>query len=182
MERPDYRQAVNRLRITDILAEFDPHIVGTPPLGLAVPGGDIDIVCHAPDPHAFATRLWQAFSEQADFSLREWINGGRPVIAAFTAHGWPFEVFGAADRVRQQAGWRHFAVEQRLLALGGEAFRAAILRQRQAGLKTEPAFATCLHLPGTPYAALLELEAGPDDALARLLAAQGFPGIVRPPP
>jgi len=45
-----------------------------------------------------------------------------------------------------------------------------VLALRQAGLKTEPAFAELLALAGDPYAALLELESQSAPQLTALLA------------
>lgn len=41
-------------------------------------------------------------------------------------------------------------------------------------MKTEPAFATVLDLPGDPYRAVSELFGLPDDALVELLTKRGF--------
>lgn len=156
------------------LRAFDPHIAGTPPLGLDLPASDIDILCHAPDPAVFAAVVWDRFRNGSGFALRQWIGDGRPVIAGFHAHGWAFEIFGAAAPVREQAGWRHFDVERRLLALGGAPLREAVMAGRHRGLKTEPAVAAALGLSGDPYAALLDLQRQPDDALRRILLDAGF--------
>lgn len=165
-DRPDYREALARVGLLDLLAAFDPHVAGTPPLGIDVAGSDIDVLCHAPDPAAFAAHLWEFLRHEHDFTLWQWSGEARPVLAGFTAHGWDFEIFGHVLPVSEQAGYRHFRIEERLLALGGEPFRAAIMALRLAGAKTEPAFATLLGLPGNPYAALLDLEAEDDARLA----------------
>jgi hypothetical protein len=170
----DYRQAIDRLRILDVLRHHDPHVAGTPPLGIDVPGSDIDILCHASDANAFARVVWSAFHEQAGFSIRQWTGEERPVIASFEADGWAFELFGHPSPVPLQRGWRHFEVERRLLALGGAAFRRAIMKRRHRGAKTEPAFAHSLRLTGDPYTALLEIHACDDGQLSRLLAESGF--------
>ena len=142
MKRPHYREALRRVGAMTALAGFDPHLAGTLQLGLNLPTSDLDILCHAAEPDIFAVALWVAFSGEKDFSLRQWIVGDRPVIASFSAHGWPFQVFGQKKPVRKQNGWRHFLVERRLLRLGGTTFRAAIMRERVLGTKTEPAFAS----------------------------------------
>jgi len=170
----DYRQAIDRLRILDVLRDCDPHIAGTLPLGINVPGSDIDILCHASDAEAFTQLVWSAFGDQAGFSIRQWTQEERPVIASFKAHGWPFELFGHPSPVPLQRGWRHFEVERRLLALGGVPFRQAVMERRQRGAKTEPAFADSLHLKGDPYAALLEIHSRDYGQLSRLLAESGF--------
>jgi hypothetical protein len=120
------------------LAEFDPHLAGTPPLGVDLPTSDLDILCHAAEPEAFAVALWAAFSGETEFLLRQWIIVDRPVIASFIAHGWPFQVFGQKKPVKEQNGWRHFIAERRLLRLGGPTFRAAIMRERSRGVKQRP--------------------------------------------
>jgi hypothetical protein len=157
-----------------VLGAFDPHVAGTPPLGLDLPTSDIDVLCHAPDPGQFAATLWKTFGAQANFTIRQRVAGDRPVIASFTAYGWLFQVFGQVKPVSIQNGWRHFIIERRQLALGGQPFRAAVMRERADGVKTEPAFAAVLGLDGEPYQAVLDLEHNDDAALVRLLAKAGF--------
>jgi hypothetical protein len=174
MDRPDYDEALRRSGVMNTLAEFDPRLAGTLPLGLDLPLSDLDILCHAADPGAFAAVLWAAFRNASSFSLRQQIAGDRPVIASFNAHGWPFQVFGQARPVNEQDGWRHFLIERRLLELGGQRFRAAVRRERQRGVKTEPAFAAALRLEGDPFFALLDLERRDDTSLIPLPARAGF--------
>lgn len=156
------------------LAAFDPHVVGTPPLGLDLPASDIDVVCFAPDPDAFTRAVWTAFGTRAGFRMWQKIAPDRPVVASFVGAGWTIELFGQASPVSEQYGWRHFLVEQRLLALGSAAFRAAVMAQRRSGMKTEPAFAALLGLAGDPYEALLSLEHVSDIDLTALLVDKGF--------
>jgi hypothetical protein len=177
MSRPDYREAIKMAGIMTHLAAFDPHAAGTPPLGLALAASDIDILCHAGDAQAFGAAVWRHFSHYPEFSLRQWRSADRPVVASFFAFGWAFELFGQAKPVREQEGWRHFDIERRLLELGGEAFRADIMVARRQNLKTEPAFASVLGLPGDPYAALLDLERLPASRLLQLLAKAGYSAV-----
>lgn len=171
MERPDYRTALRVTSLLDALTGFDPHIAGTPPLGLDLPGSDIDILCHAPDPAAFAAHVWNRLSDHTEFALRQWADTSGPVIATFHAHGWWFEIFGSAEPVGTQAGWRHFMVERRLLAAGGNALRNRVMMLRHQGLKTEPAFAAALGLGGNPYDAILQLENRSGADLRRLVSS-----------
>ncbi|WP_206601521.1 DUF4269 domain-containing protein [Bradyrhizobium brasilense] len=62
-----YASAVTSSAVMELLKPFDPRIVGTLPLGLAVPGSDIDIVCHASDPNAFADIVWAHYQACDDF-------------------------------------------------------------------------------------------------------------------
>ncbi len=169
MRRPSYLEAIDNVGLRAGLAAFDPHVVGTPPLGLDLPASDIDVLCHAPDPAAFISFLWLAYADRPHFSIRQWIDRDRPVIASFEADGWCFELFGATRPVRQQDGWRHFEVERRLLQLGGVGLRRCVMEHRGRGLKTEPAFARALGLPGDPYEAMSALYERSDAELVQAL-------------
>ena len=164
-----YEEALRLVRVLDDLDAFGPQVIGTQPLGIAMPGSDIDVVCHAPDAAAFADALWMHYGEMRGFALYQWTTGQRAVVAKFSAYGWPFGLFGSTELVRDQAGWRHFVVERRLLALGGEPLRSAVMAARRRGAKTEPAFAEVLNLAGDAYAAVLDLYDCPDAELIDIL-------------
>ncbi len=115
--------------------------------------------------------MWSAYRDMPGFAMWQWQGSDRPVIARFHTAGWVFELFGQSRPVAAQVGWRHFAIEDRLLRLGGDALRDAVMTRRTGGAKTEPAFAQVLELKGDPYAALLTLEALDDAALRRRLHA-----------
>jgi hypothetical protein len=174
MERSNYLEALERTDVLRKLAAFDPHVAGTPPLGLDIPTSDVDVICFAPDAEAFACAVWKAFGTCADFRMWQKVGLDRPIVANFTGAGWIVEIFGQASPISEQGGWRHFLVERRLLALGGNAFRIAVMMQRAVGMKTEPAFAAVLGLTGDPYHAVLNLERCVDTELTILLRDRGF--------
>ncbi|MES5485449.1 DUF4269 domain-containing protein [Bradyrhizobium sp. INPA03-11B] len=167
----DYKSAVTSSAVLERLEPFDPRIVGTLPLGLAVPGSDIDIVCHVLDPNSFADIVWKHYRSADDFVLYRWTSGTRPAIARFVWDGWPFELFGDQRPVEQQRSWVHFEVERRLLALDDGRLRRAVGTLRAGGLKTEPAFAAVLGISGDPYQGLLDLAVETDAGLRARLAA-----------
>jgi hypothetical protein len=152
-----YQDALRTSRVLEVLQRFDPTVVGTLPLNLAVATSDIDVVCEARDPNAFADTVWDAYHQFERFQLYRWREERRPVIARFKLGDWPFELFADPRPVAQQRAWRHFEVERRLLSLDDGLLRATVARLRADGLKTEPAFARALKLPGDPYDAVLEL-------------------------
>jgi hypothetical protein len=166
--------------VLEVLAPFDPRIAGTPPLGLDLPGSDIDVLCFAPDAHAFTDTVWHNFSNAPAFMAKQLVRAPRPVVASFEVAGWRIELYGEAIPVEQQRGWRHFAVEQRLLALGGEDLPVAVLALRGQGMKTEPAFAAALRLRGDPYLALLDLGEQDDETVVSVLQAGGFARVAAP--
>jgi hypothetical protein len=175
-DRRSYEAALAECDVVRALAQYGPRIAGTPPLGLDMPGSDIDVLCFAPDPHAFADCVWQTFANAPAFTAKQLMRPPRPVVASFEAAGWRIELYGEAIPVEQQRGWRHFAVERRLLDLGGAALKLAVLAQRHLGMKTEPAFAAALGLSGDPHLALLDLGLQDDDTLVSMLHAAGFAG------
>ncbi len=82
-ERPTYQEALRRTDLLEILAPFDPHTVGTLPLGAARSGSDTDIVCCAIDRSVTATLLWEHFGDADGFAIYQWLAKGRPLIARF---------------------------------------------------------------------------------------------------
>jgi hypothetical protein len=173
-DRRSFEAALAECGVLRVLASFDPRIAGTPPLGLDLRDSDIDVLCFAPDSHAFTDAVWQNFSHAPGFMAKQWVRAPRSVVASFEAAGWRIELYGEAIPVEQQRGWRHFAVERRLLALGGEDLLAAVLVSRRQGMKTEPAFAAALGLKGDPYLTLLDLGEQDDETLVSVLRASGF--------
>ena len=173
-DRRSYEDALAECDVLAALAPFDPRIAGTPPLGLDLPGSDVDVLCFAPDAHAFTDAVWHNFSSAPAFTAKQLVRAPRPVVASFEMEGWRIELYGEAIPVEQQRGWRHFAVEQRLLAFAGEALPVAVLALRGQGMKTEPAFAAALRLRGDPYLALLDLGEQDDETLVSVLQAGGF--------
>lgn len=169
-----WQRALEESGVLERLAAFDPRIAGTFPLGLDLPGSDIDVVCHAADLDAFADAVWRCFAGCEGFALWQWTRAPHAVIAGFRLAGVPFEIFGSPEPVDEQAGWRHFVVEQNLLELGGAALSQAVRAERARGAKTEPAFANVLGLAGDPYAAMLALEAAREVQWRARLAAAGF--------
>ncbi|GLS43790.1 DUF4269 domain-containing protein [Methylobacterium brachythecii] len=173
-ERLGWEEALARSGLMETLARFDPRVVGTLPLGVAMPDSYIDVLAYAPDLHAISAVLLDQHGQEGGFFVRQWTTRGRPVVAGFVAHGWAFEVFASAEPVATQPGWLHFAVEQRLLELAGDAFRDMVMQGRSRGLKTEPAFAKALGLKSDPYSTMLRLSGEADSCLEAALAAAGF--------
>lgn len=174
MRNADFRTALAQSGALQSLKAFDPHVVGTLPLDIAVDGSDIDIACHALDPVAFTVAVWTAFASFERFKIHQWVGSERPVVASMSVLGWDIEIFGSRLPVRQQTAWRHFDIERRLLNWGGPQLRRAVMRLRLSGLKTEPAFAAVLELTGDPYDALLSMQELPDDQLGAFMDDRRF--------
>lgn len=152
---------LRRLAIFATLHVFDPVLAGTLPLGIVTPTSDLDVVCavYPPQAREFRELLRTHYATLPGFGLRETTSQGLPsLVCGFRYEDFAIEIFGQACPSRQQYAVRHLLVEQRVLAAGGGQWRAAVRQLKQQGIKTEPAFAALLQLPGNPYHALLTLE------------------------
>lgn len=162
---------LHRLAIFQRLARFAPVLTGTIPIGLDMPESDLDIICQAEDLDAFEAAVVDAYGRHSGFRCHRRVWQDRPaVVAAFHGDHFPVQLFAQDLPVCEQNAFRHMVVEDRLLHLGGDAARAAILALRRAGMKTEPAFAAHFGLDGDPYAELLRLSRLGPPALAAEIA------------
>ncbi|HEX8327327.1 MAG TPA: DUF4269 domain-containing protein [Hymenobacter sp.] len=173
---PRQREAHETLQILKLwqtLADFGPVLAGTVPLNIDVPGSDLDVLCevHPLMEAQFSAVLRAQYGHLPGFCLRRTTIGGlNCTISTFFYLGTEIEVFGQAVPAVQQRAFRHMVVEHAILQAGGEAWRQAVQHLKTQGLKTEPAFAALLHLPGDPYEALLTLEDKTPAELQALLA------------
>ena len=170
--------ALHNTGLWELLHEFGPVLAGTVPLGTDIASSDLDVLCEVPvaAQARFAALVQTHFGAQPGFRLAQRSIGGyATTVSGFRYKTELIELFGQALPTARQHGWRHLLVERAVLAAGGEAWRTAIRTLKQQGLKTEPAFAHLLGLPGDPYAALLALEAWPTEVLHQWVAARPLP-------
>jgi hypothetical protein len=164
--------ALDASGVFEHLRAFDPVLAGTVPLDIDTDESDLDVLCCASQLDVFAAVLIRTYRHAPSFEMRRGHVRDRPTVTArFRALTFPVEIFCETCAVELQYGFRHMFVEQRLLQIGGAALRDAIRQLKREGLKTEPAFAQILNLPGDPYEALLGLENAPNDDLRRMLGA-----------
>lgn len=157
------------LDIMNLLADYNPLLVGTIPLGIQVEGSDLDIICEVHDPAEFKALVVRCFGAMEGFASESREVQGIPRTKInFIAKGWPVELFGQPRRTELQNGYLHMIVEAEILAQMDDDFRERIILLKTSGWKTEPAFAKALGLEGDPYEALLELEKLPRSALYAL--------------
>jgi hypothetical protein len=161
---------LQRHAVLPIMQAYKPILVGTFPLDITVAGSDLDIICEVHDFPAFGQLVAQHFGHCPAYATRQLQLGGlASLVISFQLNGMEVELFGQPLAPEQQNGYRHLVVEARLLALGGAAFKEQVINLKTQGLKTEPAFATLLNLPGDAYQALLRLESLSEQELASLL-------------
>lgn len=169
MTRIPFEQAVEELGLMRKLRAFQPCVIGTPPLGIALESSDIDVACCAVDLAEFEQTAMAVFGEMDRFQMRRArLQEQDSVVVQFRACEWEIELFCQQIPTGQQWGVRHFLVEKRILTIEPKLIES--VRQRKlAGQKTEPAFAEALGLSGEPYEAVLDLENLSDSELADLI-------------
>ena len=152
------------------LRQFDAEQAGSLPIGLSVPGSDVDIICCFSDQATFIEHVTRQFSHMEGYSVK-CINskGSECVVCRFVDAGINIEVFGQKTPVRLQYAWKHRVVEERLLRLGGADFKGKVMAFRLTGMKTEQAFAAALQHDGDIKALLLSLFDASDQELVSLI-------------
>jgi hypothetical protein len=92
--------------LLDLLAPYQPAIVGAYPLDIATPEGRIEIVCRAADLPAFARVLKSTYGERdGDFAVYGGtLDAEEAVFAEFTLDGLPLEVSAQREHVHRRLG------------------------------------------------------------------------------
>lgn len=152
-------EVLTQHKILSNLAEYDPILVGTIPINIDIENSDLDIICYWKDKASFIEKIIFFFEKEAGFTIREiFINDRDSVVANFTIEDFEIELFGQNIPTKDQNGYRHMLIENEILQSKGNDFRSEIIKLKQNGYKTEPAFAFLLGLKGDPYAELLEYK------------------------
>ena len=162
-------------RVLEILRDSDPVLVSTVCVDLDIPSSDLDVICEAHDLEAFSTFLSTVFGAFRGFSLRRSDRSPPAVVAQFFHGSWEYEIFGQNLPVERQAAFRHLVQIDRVLGIGGAAWRDAIRTLKLGGMKTEPALARCLGLRGDSYEVVLSLEHLSDDDLIAVMSRASLP-------
>ncbi|MGO4771832.1 DUF4269 domain-containing protein [Flavobacterium sp. W22_SRS_FK3] len=145
--------------ILEILFEFNPILVGTIPIHIDIESSDLDIICYWKNKSDFINKISSAFQNKTHFKILETsINNHDAVVASFKVDDFEIEIFGQNIPTKNQNGYRHMIIEHQILESKGEDFRLEIIKLKQNGYKTEPAFGKLLGLKIDPYAELLDYK------------------------
>lgn len=147
--------AIKTLGIVENLAEFDPILCGTLPIGIDIVGSDLDIIMEVVDFHRFEEKVVALYGGKEHFKLKRLsIRQVTVVKANFMFDGFEFELFGQSQPVKKQFAYLHMIIENSLMKQFPH-LRAEVIELKKQGYKTEPAFCNVLGLKGDPYEALL---------------------------
>jgi hypothetical protein len=158
------------LDLFSILAEFDPVLAGTYPLGIETAESDLDILCHAEDLARFSQVVETVYGDENAFTLRQREKNDLPsIICNFHVGKLPIELFAQPRPTEEQHAYLHMVAEARLLREGGEEALLAIRDLKLEGMKTEPAFGQYFCLEDDPYEALLKLADAPAETVSDMV-------------
>ncbi|WP_291561310.1 MULTISPECIES: DUF4269 domain-containing protein [unclassified Clostridium] len=143
--------------ILRILKEYSPILVGTIPLEIDIEKSDLDIICEVHNFYEFEKLIKNSFQKYENFNINK-INENQAIVANFFIKEFEIEIYGQAIPTKEQYGYRHMIIEDKILKLGGNKLKKEIINLKRNGMKTEPAFAKYLNLNGNPYEELLKLE------------------------
>ena len=116
----DAFRVVIELDLFSVLAEFEPALAGTFPLGLETPESDLDVLCYAEDLDRFADLVTRAYGDEDEFEVRHTEKNRLPtVICNFRRQRIPVELFAQPRPTEEQNGYLHLVAEGRLLREGG---------------------------------------------------------------
>lgn len=150
---------LNQHKVLENLADFDPILVGTIPININIENSDLDIICYWKNKSEFMKKIKNLFQNESNFAIREnLINDQESVIANFFIDAFEIEIFGQNTPTELQNGYRHMVIEDQILRSKGENFRLEIIKLKEKGIKTEPAFGLLLGLTGNVYEELLDFK------------------------
>ncbi|SET56482.1 protein of unknown function [Oceanobacillus limi] len=146
---------INELGVMEDLLDFDPILCGTIPLGIDVDGSDLDIIMKVTDYKLFETKVKQLYGMEEEFRVKQTSIRGVPVMKAnFLYHTFEFELFGHPQDVKKQNAYLHMVIENAILKKHPE-IKKEIIKLKELGYKTEPAFCKVLGLTGDPFETLI---------------------------
>lgn len=152
-------ETLKQNKVMEALSEFDPILAGTFPINIDIENSDLDVICYWESKTDFTAKVSSLFENKTEFKIRETIIDEREsVIVNFKIDDFEIEIFGQNIPTKEQNAYKHMIIEYEILESKGENFRLEIIKLKQNGYKTEPAFGELLGLKINPYLELLEYK------------------------
>ena len=129
----DWYERLASAGVLDVLAPYQPAVVGAYPLGVAVDETPVEIVCRAIDLAAFARVMERSFGTSDGFGLHGGsLDNEEAVFAEFSLDGLPLEVAAQAEHVNRSLGAATLGID-RVLAESQPAARRRLAAAVAAG-------------------------------------------------
>lgn len=144
-------------QIIENLHQYNPIVVGTIPIEINIEESDADIILYSTNLLSLQQQLRNLFSEFKDFSSALVnMNSIESLVVRFKIDDLDFEIFAQPIPTHRQNAYLHMLKEYEILQNKPKGFKEAIIKLKESGVKTEPAFAQLLGLEGNPYESLLK--------------------------
>lgn len=138
----DWYERLQADGLLDVLAPYQPAVVGAYPLGIAAPQTPLEIVCRSVDLPAFARMMERTYADRPGFALHGGeLDGEDAVFCEFDLDGLPMEVAAQPEHVHRRLGAATLGLDRVLTQSGPVArnrLEAAVGRGEdwlQAGLE-----------------------------------------------
>ena len=129
----DWYQRLASAGVLDVLAPYQPAVVGAYPLDIAADGTPVEIVCRATDLPAFARVMERVFGDRDGFALHGGsLDGEEAVFAELTLDGLPIEIAAQPEHVHRSLGAATLGID-RVLAESPPAARRRLAAAVAAG-------------------------------------------------
>lgn len=152
-------EVLTKYKILESLSDFDPILVGTIPINLDIENSDLDVICYWTNKSHFIEQIKSLFEKETNFNIKEIvIDNQNSVVVNFNIDVFEIEIFGQNIPTKHQNGYKHMIIEDKILRYRDENFRLEIIKLKEKGLKTEPAFGLLLGLKGNIYKELLDFK------------------------
>lgn len=164
---------LKKLKIFEVLKNYNPILVGTIPIDIDIANSDLDIICEVYEPDDFEKIVIQFYKGYDTFHIdRQFIGGLETSFSSFRYDDLCIEIFGHPKPVFEQNGYRHMIIEKRILNIGGKRLKQEIKKLKILGMKTEPAFASYFGLKGDPFEEMLELSLLSEEELFKFVKSR----------
>ncbi|WP_017185850.1 DUF4269 domain-containing protein [Alkalibacillus haloalkaliphilus] len=148
--------AIKRLGVLTDLSKYAPIVCGTIPLQIDLEESDLDIILYITNLNQFEQEVFNLYGHLPDFTLeRKLIRAEAVVKANFNFGGFEFEFFGQDQPTHKQHAYLHMVIQAEILKRD-KSLKNQIIKLKEKGYKTEPAFCEVLGIDGDPYIGLLE--------------------------
>lgn len=162
--------ALKDINIFSEFKGFSPLISGTFPLDIQIENSDIDILMQTGDLPDLQNLLQVKYGHYKHYHSTIVKNpNGKALVVDFEYAGFVFEIYAEDKPTVIQNSNLHFILEERILKLANAEFRNKILELKKSGIKTEPAFAQILKIPGDSYAGMIELHRKSESEIKKYL-------------
>ncbi len=156
---------LKRLKVFEELKQFNPVLTGTVPIEINIDTSDLDIICNFKNKNEFINKVENIYKKEEAFKIK---IKEKSVLFSFICDEFRIEIRAEEKDVFKQNAYLHMISEYRLLKLANSEFKQKIIKLKQKGYKTEPAFGLLLNMKD-PYKELLQLHSSKDNILIQLI-------------